>query len=342
MSLVHKPAFDASRGTQLYAESRRKLAITEQSIYCRTCGYHLDFAPENCCSECGTVFDPENADTYDINPSAYLYRLWRRRVATVWVFVPLVWLIYYLNLNGFGVLVLIAGFCLLIYEKRWSTIGATAILSPVTLFFSYGINDYWQETAYLRFRGFPTNESINVHPVFRCRQMTGGCVVRGGEGLQDASYNAGLCLMISLFGPMDGSYVGPYPSKREAIAILVNGQIIPVQQIFDDEIKVSGSTVRLRNGLGKQLLAQTEWSFLLTPMDEDYIKENFPKTGPIKGSLFQNTCLVLRIPSSIEADCETAEQPCTTIALIDTVTGKLFACYGETGRESTKMLTRWK
>jgi hypothetical protein len=58
------------------------LAPAEPTMFCRQCRYILDGLPANRCPECGTGFDPLQAETYLTSPKAKLPVPWECTVAS--------------------------------------------------------------------------------------------------------------------------------------------------------------------------------------------------------------------------------------------------------------------
>ena len=158
-------------------------------------------------------------------------------------------------------------------QRRWWSMVMIVVTSPLTLHFGIGVHDYSQGAGSLRYMGYPGVESNNISAVFRCERRTRGCVVRGGELLRIVPYNAALRLMISMLGPMRGSYVGPYPTKSEALNALETGQEIPVREVVSESVTLGRTTVALKAGLANELLGRTEWMLAWTEPDEQMFDE---------------------------------------------------------------------
>jgi hypothetical protein len=97
------------------------------------------------------------------------------------------------------------------------------LLSPflvVPIFcFAGGIVGYARGEARLRAAGLPGPEFHNLDRDLRCYRSTSGCLVDGSEAFTHGPNNAAVRLMIRLFGPMLGAYLGPYPTREEAWAL---------------------------------------------------------------------------------------------------------------------------
>jgi hypothetical protein len=210
-------------------------------------------------------------------------------------------------------------------------------LSPMTLHFASGVSSYWKGEAAIFFTGYPSCDSRNIDPTLRCQHSSTGCCVYGGEFIANASNNAGVRLMILLFGPMKGSYLGPYPTKEEALRVASSGTPVDVAELARGNVPLNGRAVGLAATAVTEFLVQTEWSIAL--YDGSANGEDLRELGPITASVFEKTCLILRIPTRLH--CRDLDQVCAGLALFDTVTGKMFAWYREDGLEDCPSLLRY-
>jgi len=97
--------------------------------------------------------------------------------------------------------------------------------AAVTAFcFLNGAIGYLTGTASLWSVGYPGPEFGNLDPQYRVHRQTSGCIVMGPELLTHAANNAAVALMTTLFGPMRGTYHGPYPDREQARAALAASQ----------------------------------------------------------------------------------------------------------------------
>lgn len=88
--------------------------------------------------------------------------------------------------------------------------------SVIAFNFAQGVVEYWAGTGVLRTMGYPGFEFPNLDPTSRAHWRTGGCMLRGYEPLTQVPYNLALRTLAFVFGPMPGSYDGPYPSEEDA------------------------------------------------------------------------------------------------------------------------------
>jgi hypothetical protein len=124
----------------------------------------------------------------------------------------------------------VAGFAISALHFIHSAVGRrrgwwlSLVLSPVfglpAWGFAMACAGYFRGDAALMTVGLPSDEARNLNPELRCARRTTGCVVCGWEPFVNAGNNAALRGLIRTFGPMKGSYVGPYPTREEAAAAL--------------------------------------------------------------------------------------------------------------------------
>jgi hypothetical protein len=82
--------------------------------------------------------------------------------------------------------------------------------------FAEGVAGYLNGTATLRGAGYPGPEYHNLDPEYRVYRRTSGCLVTGTEILTHIPNNVAIALLTKVFGPMRGTFDGPYPSRAEA------------------------------------------------------------------------------------------------------------------------------
>jgi hypothetical protein len=145
-------------------------------------------------------------------------------------------------LTIFGIVLQIVQVVLATRRKRiWGLYAL--LLGPIlvwpTAFFGMGVVDYFQNDGRLQGSGMPGFGYGSLHPEYRCRRVSGGCVVDGSEGLRQGPYNFALTTMIKTFGPMEGSFTGAYPSKDEAWAALKKSKqqlsVAEIKQAFEEK-----------------------------------------------------------------------------------------------------------
>jgi len=92
-----------------------------------------------------------------------------------------------------------------------SIAGLVAALS-----FMEGVTGYLNGTAVLWGVGYPGRDYWNLDPQYRVYRQTSGCMVHGTEILTHVPNNLAITMLTDVFGPMRGTYHGPYPSREEA------------------------------------------------------------------------------------------------------------------------------
>ncbi|MCE9580985.1 MAG: hypothetical protein K8T20_00560 [Planctomycetes bacterium] len=102
----------------------------------------------------------------------------------------------------------------------WLTLVLSPLLGLPAWGFAKACVGYVRGDAALMMVGLPSDEARNLNPDLRCAKRTTGCVVCGWEPFANAGNNVALRGLIHTFGPMKGSYVGPYPTREEAAAAL--------------------------------------------------------------------------------------------------------------------------
>lgn len=94
------------------------------------------------------------------------------------------------------------------------------------LYFFLGVADYWNGTACFKTVGYPGSESDNLDPTYRVYWRTSGCRVTGTEFLTHTPNNIAVRIMVRVFGPMRGTYHGPYPTREETREVLRGSEVI--------------------------------------------------------------------------------------------------------------------
>lgn len=314
------------------------------TCYCLSCEYVLDGLSEYRCPECGRRFDPDDANTYWDGQRRSLPDRIARAAGRAVVSPPFVVLLMWANLVVPLCLPVAVPLALVsvgrnVARRRWiwATVTVVLCLSPFGYHFTCAVADYCRGTATLRYMGLPGTEFHNIDSKYRCERSTGGCVIRGAEQINDACYNAGVKSMISLLGPMPGAYLGPYPTKREALASLNNAEAIDLDALLSDQVRWSSGKFNLDTGVGAGILRGKtwQWAFEDKPLLEDLITE----VGPLKAAMCQG-CLVLRVPSYIHAYRH--GEPSAMIVVIDSATGRPFAYYGEGDYSHHSPPVRWR
>ncbi len=315
----------------------RTVPLSQPSRFCLKCGYVLDGLPENRCPECGRGFDPQKSDTWsDHKPS----RLWSgvaRLLPSPWIVIPLNWATSYLLGAPVGALLALAGAAVNGARRRWFAVAAIVLLSPVVFLLGRGVYEYTRGTAHLQYMGLPKTESGNIDPVYRCERLTGGCVLRrGDEDFVQSIHNLSVCAMIRLFGPMRGSYLGPYPTRDEALAAVVAGAELSYADLITDRLSLGGETIELDTGVGLGLLARTEWEY--SPADADGLG-----LRPIQAVVWHGTCVIVRIPTDLLTQTPRESRGVSArVVVIDRGSGRPFAYFAEGSYGHYYPPVRWR
>jgi hypothetical protein len=201
-------------------------------------------------------------------------------------------------------------------NRHWWTATLYFCLLPTTLAGGQGLVDYFRSNAALRYSGLPGTTFHNLDPTYRCGRVTYGCLVYGNEWLTQAPYNFVVTRLIRCFGPMSGTYTGPYPSDEESAAALKTAAEVDSGALAADRLQVGGSEIQLASGVGRRLIEAADY-------DENSIFRRFRAVPPIKAVIWQNDCLILSIPSLRHEESGSA-----MIALFDRTRGRPFAYYG--------------
>lgn len=168
----------------------------------------------------------------------------------------------------------------------------TFLFSPFTFFFANGISDYATATGRLRIHGL-TRGITRIDPASRIEDRSTGCVVLGGEWMHDWPYNGALRFMVKCFGPMRGTYTGPFPDQPTAYAALGAAAPIDLRDLPARAVTLAGRRYALAPGVGAKLLQ----GFREGPAS-DISNEGLLKTyGPASALLYKPTLLILAIPS---------------------------------------------
>ena len=301
--------------------------------FCLDCRYDLTGLPESRCPECGRRFDPADPTSY----SDGVMFDWRKAISSLispWWVLPAVWVLVFLPiLEELVIPLIVAGFIACVAARR--RLGAILVLAcaPFTFFVGHGAVEYLAGTARLYGYGPANVARRNLDPQFRCDRVFHGCMPRIGPWGHEAIYDVTVETLIRTFGPMRGSYTGPYPTESEAIAAARFGDEISFEDLIADRVVLDDRTVKLAKGAGIRLSLETEWGLAI---DDPYRRAELRgQAGPITAVIVQGACLVLRMPDPI-SDPEAA-----LIACIDTQTGRPFAYYGEGPSADYEMLLQW-
>jgi hypothetical protein len=146
--------------------------------------------------------------------------------------------------------------------------------------------------------------------------VTYGCIATGDEWVSQWPYNAAVRILTACLRPMPGAYRGPYPTEKEAAAALRNAPTVARGYLVRDQVVVDGATIQLDEGVGRTLLERIRR--FETNSDTD--------VQTIQAQIWQEECLILRIPKDSYATDETTS---AAIVLLSRSTGRPFAYYAE-------------
>lgn len=237
-------------------------------------------------------------------------------------------------LAGLPLLITIGIAVCLVARRRWVALGVLIVLSPVFVSFVLGAVGYATGTAKLRSMGLPGTEFHNPDRQTRCGRQTGGSLVNGGEFIWHTPNNAAVRLMAAMFGPVPGSYDGPYPTRAEAVAALEEAEDVPLGDLMRDSVEIGRQETLLGDLVGARLLQQLPIRVLAENIaagrDVDEQERQF--YGQVTGAIWRQRCLILRIPSDMRYGLPDGPGPASAmIVLIDRQAGRPFAYYGQGG-----------
>lgn len=198
--------------------------------------------------------------------------------------------------------------------RLWLLAAVALVGLPLT---SAGVQGarYFRGTATFQTMGLPGITTFNPDRTYRCQWSTGGCLVNGNEWITQDPANLTLRTLVWLFGPMRGSYTGPYPTEDESLAAITSDSAVtlPADSISSDKIDVGGTSVRLDAGIGKRLL---ETFGRYDPLDGHF---------ELKAALWQSSVLLIGLPPDPKV-----EEGHAGVVAIDVNAGRPFAYYGTT------------
>ena len=175
----------------------------------------------------------------------------------------------------------------------------------------------------------------SIHPVYRCEQIAGGWWITENKWATESVYNVVLMGLIRVFGPMPGSYIGPFPSKDESIAAGKLGQPCSPENLVMNRVDVGDLHVQLDHDVGLALLGYTSWWLGL--LDKNTWREIEEYQGPIRAAMCRG-CLIVRFP---DPDSYTRNRPVAYVFVVDPERGRPLVCYFENTR-GIPLLVRWR
>ena len=120
--------------------------------------------------------------------------------------------------------------------------------------FVEGVCDYYGGNAKILSRGLPGIESFNLNREYRLYRSLGGCTVFSSDTFTREVYYYAVKRLIKKFGPMRGSYIGPYPTRKEAYTLIrKSDQKISVSEILSGSFMVNKTKVSLESNLAHRI-----------------------------------------------------------------------------------------
>lgn len=245
---------------------------------------------------------------------------WLGALLAIWVpafLGPLIWVVTF-----------IAFLASLLRRRRFSAAIVLTFATPMSVVFFVAVGNYLAGTASLSFVGLPETKGCNVDPQLRCERHTTGCIATGDSWLIVDVRNAAVFLMSKLFGPMPGSYTGPYPTESQAIAAMQAGTVVPFASFQRDQFQIGQDLIRLDQGVGARLLQRLH-----------RYEVEYPGLPEITAVIWQEECIIVRIPVQPQMG-STGES--AAIALFSRSMGRPFAFYGEGGYGHNHAPVHWK
>ena len=108
--------------------------------------------------------------------------------------------------------------------KKLALAGLAISLAIVAFSFFTGVVAYLHGSAHMWAVGKPGREFGNLDRRYRVHWQTSGGILHGPELLTHPANNAAIAVMTTLFGPMRGTYHGPYPDRAQAHDALTGAQ----------------------------------------------------------------------------------------------------------------------
>ncbi len=179
--------------------------------------------------------------------------------------------------------------------------------------------------------GLPGPSFYNVDPQTRLSRTTGGCLVSGSEFLFQAPNNCTLAVLTKVFGPMRGSYDGPYPTEEQANAALGGATALNMEQFKQGRIAFDATSIEI----GQELATKLLWQAGLTLFGNDDVALEEGKNPPAIDAAVINTVVILRLRRPFDSE------HAALIVLIDSKTTKPFAFYYRGQHFPRRPATSW-
>jgi len=149
--------------------------------------------------------------------------------------IPLIFLswIAYLLFWILGVVVVLVGWFMLKKRRKYLLLLSPLFIVPLMSFAS-GFWGYFDGSAKFRYVGLASMEFFNLDREYRVYKSTSGCLVDGGEFLENLPNNLILTFMIKNFGHIQGAYLGAYPNKEETQRLLKDIKLSSFSQVVQE------------------------------------------------------------------------------------------------------------
>lgn len=213
----------------------------------------------------------------------------RRRFGIVLILLIICWVLSVIPFPGTGFLAVGTIVASIPLAFRWRSALPLMLLlvNPTSISFCLGTIEWFNEKPRLSFMGLPGNEFFNLDPTTRCYRSTGGCLVTGNEWLTRSPHNAGLRLMVNLFGGPKGTYHGPYPSKAEAVTLTAAASETPSELFLKGTVLANGREIALGRDNVQKLLR--DFGMIFFGIDSDNSSQK------VRATIFQDRCLIIQI-----------------------------------------------
>lgn len=137
-------------------------------------------------------------------------------------------------------------FCGHVTSRLAAGLLASLVAAPPIFVTLAAVVGYLDGSAALVASGLPGFRAWNIDPDTRLgRRMIGGCIVDWPMELVEDVHNDTLRSLVHLFGPMRGSYVGPYPSEKERGEALLGAEPVDPAAVARGALTVAGQPVTL-------------------------------------------------------------------------------------------------
>lgn len=121
----------------------------------------------------------------------------------------------------------------------------TCFASPYAIAFFFALPSYVSGTGSIQGTGH-RSQTYALDRYTRAPRSTIGCIVSGNEWVWQEPNNLALRMMAALFGPLPGSYRGPYPTAAEARDTLASAHLALLDE---GSVEFAGTTVALSKEL---------------------------------------------------------------------------------------------